>query len=64
MRGASGSSDEEFMGESRTEQVSFDYELEESLHTKRMSPPTQQFAVRFQWTSLMNGVSAAFDQVQ
>jgi hypothetical protein len=63
MGGASGYSDEEIMGESRTRQVCFDYQVEESFHNKTMSAPTHQFVVKFQWTSLTNDAAAAFDEM-
>jgi hypothetical protein len=63
MGGASGQSDEEITGEGKTSQVSFNYRVEELHHTKRMSPPTHQFVVKFQCISLANDAGAAFEEL-
>jgi hypothetical protein len=60
MGGASGHRGEEIMGEGSTRQVSFDYQVEESFYTKRMSPPTHQFGVNLTQMLCYTNFAASF----
>jgi hypothetical protein len=60
MGGTSGYRGEEIMEEGSTRQVSFDYQVEESLYPKRMSPPAHQFAVNLTQMLYYTNLAASF----